>query len=223
MATEVAAIFEAVRAGDLGSVAALLAANPALAGARNEQGLSVRMQACYFRRADLFELLMGAGPPADIFEASAFTGQVERGKALLDADPSLATAWSPDGFTPLHLAAYFGQDEMAKFLVDHGADVNAVSRNPMALQPLHSAASSRSAGIVRLLLERGAAVNAKQHGGYTPLHAAASNGDVATTELLLSFGANPEQTTDDHRTPIDFAREKGAENIVSLLRSGESD
>ena len=98
----------------------------------------------------------------------------------------LARAFSPDGFTPLHLAAYFGREAMAGMLLEHGAEPGAVSRNAMALEPLHSAAVSRSLAIVKRLLERRAEVNARQHGGWTPLHAAAFNGDVPMAECLLA-------------------------------------
>jgi uncharacterized protein len=211
--------FEAVRSGDADALARLLESDRSLAGARDDSGLSLLLQACYFKRRDLVELIRSAGPPLDIFEAAAVPGAAERGRELLKADPSLASAWSRDGFTPLHLASFFGHEEMARLLLDCGAPPDAVSRNAMSLRPLHSAAAGRVLGIVKLLLEHGADANAQQHGGWTALHAAASHGDRALAELLLEHGADPRQASDDGKTPLELASDKGQTEFAASLRS----
>jgi ankyrin repeat protein len=218
MASDVENAFEAVRSGDANALAALLAANRSLAAARDAGGVSILLTACYHRRMDLVEMLLACAQPLDIFEASAVPGGAEQGAALLAVDPALASAVAPDGFTPLHLSAYFGQEAMAAILLEHGADPDAVSRNPMALRPIHSAAVSRALGIVTGLLVRGADVNARQHGGWTPLHAAAFNGDQPMAEHLLAHGAHPNVTSDDGKTPLDVAIEKGHEPFAAFLR-----
>jgi ankyrin repeat protein len=76
---------------------------------------------------------------------------------LLDAEPELSRAWSPDGFTALHYAAFFGQEDTAKILVERGADLRVVSTNPeIRVAPLQSAAAGGHDSIVELLLEHGA-------------------------------------------------------------------
>ena len=82
-----------------------------------------------------------------------------------------------DGFAPLHLAAYFGQLEAARLLLERGADPNAVAVNNSRVTPLHSAVSARHRDLAGLLLALGASANAVQKGGWTPLHAAANDGD----------------------------------------------
>jgi ankyrin repeat protein len=57
----------------------------------------------------------------DVFEAAAL-GEVETLRTLLDADASGVSAWSDDGFTPLHYAAFFGRPEAARLLLERGAD-----------------------------------------------------------------------------------------------------
>src|SRR5262245_40698689 len=214
MATDVELAFDAVRSGDGKRLASLLAADPLLAAARGAGGVSILLTARYHGRMDLVEMLLESAQPLDIFEASAISGQTEQGTRLLDADPARAGGFSPDGFTPLHLAAYFGQEGMARILLDRGADPNAVSRNTMALRPLHSASVSRAFEIVRDLLAHGADANAKQHGGWTPLHAAAFNGDLPMAELHLAHGADASQKSDDGKTPLDLAVEKGHESFA---------
>ena len=84
---------------------------------------------------------------------------------------------SDDGFTPLHFAAYFGRLEVARLLLELGADPNAVASNGSRVTPLHSAVSARHRDLAGLLLALGASANAVQKGGWTPLHAAAHDGD----------------------------------------------
>jgi ankyrin repeat protein len=210
--------FRAVRTGDTAGLAGLLKTDPALAAARDENGISLRVQACYQRKTDMLAMLRDAGPPLDIFEAAALPGAAARGAELLAADPGLAGAWSGDGFTPLHLASFFGSEEMARILLDGGADPNAVARNPMAVQPLHSAAASRAVGIIRMLLDRGADANARQRGGWTPLHAAAMFGDCLLVELLLKHGATADCANDEGKKPLDLAVEKGHIPVANVLR-----
>ena len=139
----------------------------------------------------------------DVFEAAAL-GRTERVEELLRADPGLASAWTPDGFSALHLAAFFGGAGAARVLLEHGAEVDAVARNSMHVTPLHSAAAAREVEIARLLIEHGADVNACQEGGFTPLHAAAQNGDDALYRLLVDHGADEAAATDDGRSVADF-------------------
>src|SRR5687768_3772121 len=74
----------------------------------------------------------GARAALDLFEAAGL-GRVERVAELLDADPAAAAAWSDDGFTALHLAAYLGEAEVVAVLLARGAAPDLASRNPMAV------------------------------------------------------------------------------------------
>ena len=85
-------------------------------------------------------------------------------------------AFAFDGWTPLHLAAFFGQLDAVRILLDSGADLRAVSRNSMKNTPLHAATAGKHEQIARLLLEHGADPHAIDAGGYTPAKIAAENG-----------------------------------------------
>jgi uncharacterized protein len=211
-------IFKAIASGDLERVQTLVVRDPAVAAARDEQGLSAVTQAAYHGHADIVEALLASEPELDVFEASAL-GQTERVGQLVDHGPEFVSAFSPDGFTPLHLAAFFGHVEIVRSLIDRGADVEAVARNPMRVRPLHSAAATRQLAIARLLVEAGADVNQTQERGFTPLHAAAQNGDVELAQLLLERGADPELATEDGRRAADFAGEKRSEQVLALLEN----
>jgi ankyrin repeat protein len=151
-----------------------------------------------------------------VFEAASF-GDLDRLTSLLEEDPTLVTARSADGFTALHLAAFFATPEAATLLVRRGADPDALGTGWMTGSALHSAASARHADTVGILLETGADPDLRQSGGWTALHAAAHNGDGESVELLLSRGARRDVTNDDGRTPGDLAREAGHEGIARRL------
>jgi ankyrin repeat protein len=222
MTSDIEKAFGAVRSGDVGLLEGLLAANPSLAASRGENGVSLTLTACYFRRGEMVDFLIARVGSLDIFEASAVERATARVAALLDEDSSLTGAFSTDGFTPLHLACYFGRADTARVLLERAADPNVVSRNPMSLRPLHSASVSRSMHIVTLLVDRGADVNARQHGGWTALHAAAFNGDLPMAEYLVAHGADASVKSDDGKTPLDAAAEKGHASVVDWLASQET-
>jgi ankyrin repeat protein len=208
-------LWNAIVADDGNRVSELLQGDPALAGAEGQDGVSAIMTALYRRRTAALAALLAARPPLSFFEAAA-TGDTERLRLLLP-EGGAVDARSVDGFTGLHLAAYFGQPVAIEFLLGHGADVHAVAENPMRVMPLHSAVSAGPIESVRLLLEHGAPVNARQHAGYVPLHAAAQNGDLETLELLLHHGADRTLKADDGKTATDFARAAGHQATLERL------
>jgi ankyrin repeat protein len=147
----------------------------------------------------------------NVFEAAAF-GDLDRLTELLASNPELVAAWSGDGFTPLHLAAFFGQADAARLLLARGAPSDEPGRGWMTGTPLHAAAAGSHAAIVSMLLAAGADPNARQRSGFTPLHSAAANGDLTSVEALLAAGADPAATNDDGETPLDLADK--AEDLV---------
>lgn len=211
-------LFKAIESGDRGAVEELLEEHLGLMEARNAEGLSPLLWAAYFERADLCDLLLKKGAKPDIFEASAL-GLRDRVKALLQTDRSLVEAYSPDGWTPLHLAAHFGRSQVMRTLLSRGASHRAVARNGIANQPLQAAAAGGQREAVRLLLRAGADPNAPSHGGITALHTAAGRGDRAMVETLLEAGADPGRGTDGGKTALDYAREKAHQAVVDLLEA----
>ena len=210
-------LISAVQADDATRVAALLADDPSLVSARDAAGVSAIMLSRYrFDRATT-DALLAVDPELDIFEGTTL-GVIDRVSAWLLDDPSLAHAVSPDGFTALHLAAFFGKTEAARRLVQAGADVSMYSANDFHVQPLHSAAAGRHVEICRLLIAAGADVNSTQRHGFTPLHSAAQNGDVELVELLLSAGADASLANDDGATPADTAEAAGHVDVARRLR-----
>ncbi len=177
---------------------------------------SAILMALYMRKEDDLEALLGQNPELSIFEAAAL-GRDDRIRQLLERDPSSANAWSPDGYTPLGLAAFFARPSTVRLLLKAGADVHAVARNYMKVQPLHAAVASRNADIVALMLEAGADPNARQQVGYTPLMEAAGSGNRSMVTMLLDAGADPSAKAEDGQTPADIARSRGHADLASEL------
>jgi uncharacterized protein len=182
--------FDALAAGDADRLRGVLRERPALAAARDGDGISLVRRARYLMRDDLFEVVLAAHPELDVHDAAA-VGDTDRLRGLVDEHPALLRAPASDGFAPLHLAAFFRQPHAVSLLLERGADPNAVAANDSCVTPLHSAAASGDRDCVLLLLDAGADPNARQRGDFVPLHAADAAGDRAMAELLLEHGAEP--------------------------------
>jgi uncharacterized protein len=161
------------------------------------------LEALYRGDRDTVDARLAERSDLTLYDAAA-VGDAARAQELLALEPDSVNRWSPDGFTALHLAAFFGHAAVAAELLGRGADVGAVAKNPIRVQPLHSAAAGGHNTVARLLLEHGADPNARQEGGFVPLHAAAQAGNDELYELLLASGAAQDAATDDGRTAADF-------------------
>ena len=210
-------ILEAARIGKRTRVAELLEQDPALANARADAGESPLLLAIYGSAWDVVELLLSRGASYDVFTAAAM-GNVVLLPAFLDQDPGCVGAFAPDGWTPLHLAAFYGHPDAARLLLERGADVHALSRNPTANQPLHAAAVRGFRDVVELLLAHGADPNARAGGGWTPLHLAAAAGHPAVIEALLARGADRNATDAEGLTALARAEQRKQERAAGLLR-----
>jgi len=214
---DVEELAEAIRVEDVAKVDRLLAADPGLASGCDRDGLTPVILARYWSKPDIVERLLAIrGDDLDVFEAT-IAGRADLVRTHLARDPALAGAWTQDGYTALHYAAFFGGADAAEALIDAGADLEAVSRNGMGVRPLNSSAAGRHDDVSRLLVERGADVNAAQEQGFTPLHAAAQNGDADLVAVFLAAGADKDARLDDGRTAADVALEAGHEALAELL------
>lgn len=210
-------LLAAVRKGDLRKVKSLLTANPDLVGAKADDGTSLVLYALYNRQLKIADLIRSKGAVLSIYDACA-AGDRARVEELLTEDPRLIGFMSHDGWTPLHLASFFGHADVVEFLLDHGADMHTVSKNGSSVMPLHSALANRQAETAALLIDRGADIEARQPTyEYTPLHYAAANDLETIVRKLLDLGAKTAMEGLDGKKPVDLAKERGHRTIVSIL------
>ena len=167
-------LVEAAKSGDAAAVRALVTQHPGLAAERLPSGESPLMAALYRGHRDVVQTLVDLGAELDVFAAAAVGSMAALTEAL--RQPGAVEAFAYDGWTPLHLAAFFGQLDAVRILLDRGADLRAISRNSMKNTPLHAATAGKHEQIARLLLEHGADPHAIDAGGYTPAKIAAENG-----------------------------------------------
>jgi ankyrin repeat protein len=175
------------------------------------------MRARYRMDRGLTEAVLETAPDLDAVEAATF-GDLDR-LAVLVTDAAAAGRYSADGFSLLHLAAFFGKPDAVALLLERGADVDARGRGWMTGTPLNSAASARHADVVEILLDAGADPDARQAGGWTPLHSAAHNGDAETAGLLLGAGANPAAVNDEGTSVLQMGEEHADAATLERIRA----
>lgn len=180
-AEQLEALIDAIKAGDLDGVNLLLRQNPELANGRPPNGESPVMTAVYRGRQAAIAALIAAGAEIDVFAAAAL-GRLEDLRRTLNG--TSVNAYSHDGWTPLHLASFFGHSDAARVLLDSGADVRGVSQNSLANTPLHAATAGKHTDVALLLYARGGDRLAVDAGGYTPLQIAEQNGLSSVVEAL---------------------------------------
>ncbi|HEU5460516.1 MAG TPA: ankyrin repeat domain-containing protein [Pyrinomonadaceae bacterium] len=154
--------------------------------------------------------------------AAAAKGETGELRSLIEKDPALVNAYSPEGFTPLGLAVFFGHPDTVDALLAAGADVNLTSRESMKMPPLGSAMAVQRNDIAQTLIEQGADVNAKAVNDLTALHTAAARGNLEAAKLLLDHGADINASSTDGKTPLAYAEEHNHPDMVEFLKSCKS-
>jgi uncharacterized protein len=177
-----ATIFELIDASDADGIRALLAVDPAARELRNEAGLSPLMHAAYQGRGPAFDAILEAGEPTDPWDR--LIGGYADGLPAPDA-------WTSDGFTPLHLAAFVDNVAAAAELLDAGADPDALATASFArVTPLGTCAFSGALGVARVLLEHGADPHIGEAGEYTVEAEAIARGNPELSRLIASAEAD---------------------------------
>ena len=207
---------DSVKKGELEAVRSALATAPELLNATNEAGQGAFLLAKYYRQEAMAAYLLEQGAQLNFFD-QCVAGETNSVMAQIDAAPALLEEHSNDGWTPLHLAAFFGAKELANALLAKGALVDARSTNNMQNTPLHAAVAGRRGEMVKFLLERGADANARQSGGWSALQGAAQNGDRDMVETLIANGAHVNARSDNNQCALDMALMRGHQDIADLL------
>jgi len=209
-------LFDAIRTGDVAKVRDVLTTDAALVDARNAQGQSAVLMACYMGRKEIRDLLLENGAILELHEAAA-AGNLSRVKEIVEEKPELAKGYSPDGFPVMALAAAFGHEDVARYLHGKGAGINAVATNGTGYTALTGAVAGSHDSIAKWLAENGADVNYRYAKGHSPLLEAAANGRIDIVRTLAAYGADLHARTDAGKNALNFAEERGHKEVAEFL------
>lgn len=218
-------IHDAVRAGDLAKVKALLKDNPDLISSKTDKssylvGGTPLDYAAGAGHKDMVELLLAnkADPnPKDYATSTPLLQAAEFGHKeiveLLLAKKADVNAKSVSGWTALHCAAYSGGRDVAVLLLAHGADVNAT--NSDGLTPLDKAVEGNNTDTIELLIANHAEANIQD---------AAGAGDLKKVKALLKD--NPDLVFSKIHcgwTALRFAAMNGQNEVAEFLLAKKAD
>jgi len=224
---------DAVLRGDIDTVKRVLEASPERINMKGPDAED--LAACAFKRGrhSMSEFLKqfenNLNSSKKLFIEAIIDGDFSASEEIVGRDGNMVKVpLDGSGMTALHLAVERGNAELAAFLIDKGADIDARDREGAG--PLHYAAAIGHLAVAALLVEKGAQVSASDDGSAQPIHEAAMSGNVAVARLLLDHGADPNYADDvlgwtplyyaeyyDRREMVDFLLSRGATLSVSDL------
>jgi uncharacterized protein len=215
-AADAATLFSLIAQDDAPAVARLLEQAPALADARDAQGVTSVLWALYHEHAGLARLLALRRSSLDLAE-QVVLGHGDAVHQAMQDNPALLQAHSADGFTLLGLAVFFRQGELARWMIGRGADVNACAANAMRVGPVHAAVARGDAETLLSLLQAGCDPDMPQTQGVRPIHDAALGGKVHMAALLHFFGADLDARNDKGERPAELAAAAGHALLAERL------
>lgn len=146
----------------------------------------------------------------------ARTGTVTEVKELMKQNPDIINQTNDQGFSPLILACYRGNVEVAKFLMDNVKDINYKSQEGTALAGL---SVKYNKDLVEYILKKNANPNLADATGSTPLFWAVKFGNKELTELLLKYKADKTIKDSQGMTPFEYALQTNNKEIINLLKN----
>ncbi|KMQ59432.1 ankyrin [Chryseobacterium angstadtii] len=146
----------------------------------------------------------------------ARNGTVTEVKDLMKQDPDIINKTNENGFSPLILACYRGNVEVAKFLIDHVKDINYKSEEGTALAGL---SVKYNKDLTIYLLNKNADPNIADVSGYTPLFWAVKFGNKELIEMLLKHKADKSKKDSMGMTPFEYALQTNNKEIINLLKN----
>ena len=167
----------------------------------------------------LFCVGYAAGDQKDVgnqFAVAIESGDLDAVKALVQGGANADTLidYGEHKITPLMKACWDGEQEIAAYLIENGADVNAT--DDAGETPIFSAIKRERPELTQLLIDKGAKVNVKDSRQFTPLTVAAAAGSDKLVELLIKAGADVKAEMYG-LTPLMFAVSARKPDTVRLL------
>lgn len=208
---------EYIETGNFQDLELALNRNPALVHQNTSHDISPLLLACYYHKPKIIQVILKYINSITIYEACA-AGLKEHVQMMIDHKKDVVNELSTHSFTPLGIAAHFGQEDIVQLLLNNQAAPNIPSQNGFNVYPLHAALAANNTIIAKMLIDSGAEVNVIQQGKITPLHLASQFGNIEIIIRLLEEGARIDFTTHTGETASDLAANKGFQEIAEILR-----
>lgn len=201
---------------DSNVVLAFVAQNPHVLE-EQEEGKTGLMFIAYNRNKDIRLAAAKYKGELNFFEAIAIGNKAEVEKQLT-REPDLVNRFSPDGFTPIGLACFFEEEEIATLLLGSGANPNTNANNASKVNALHAAVAKNNYRLCQILIDAGVDVNVAQMENVTPLHSAAHRGNLKIVKLLIEHGANINMKMNNGDTAFLIASRDQHSEVAAYLR-----
>lgn len=210
-------LFAAAARDDTERVLALLPADVSASDLRNRDGTSLILRCLYSRAETTLAQLLALFPERPFHEAAAL-GDADRVGALIADNRDIVNLLSPDGWTALHLAAFFGHRRTVAVLLDGSADPHLFSRSFEVNIPLQAACAAGATDAALALVAATTLVDETGPSGTTALMSAAHNGMTDVVDALLAKGADTARTDTAGKAAQDYATEAGHQDLADRLR-----
>jgi uncharacterized protein len=161
----------------------------------------------------LFFTFLAKAQQKDVFDV-ARKGTVSEIETIYKQNPELINALNEGKSSPLLLACYRGNQDVALYLADKVKDIN---YNSGMGTPLMAAVMSGNVIILERLIALHANVNLTDSQGKTALIYAAFFNKNDVVKLLLKAGAEKQHKDSDGKTALDFAKFNKNTELIILL------
>ncbi|MEM7444231.1 MAG: ankyrin repeat domain-containing protein [Pseudomonadota bacterium] len=211
-------LFEVAARDDPERLLPLIPAIDRISEIRNRDGTTLLLHCLYCGARRNIEQLVAQFPDLSLHEAAAL-GQQDQIEVLADRDPLCINLLSGDGWTALHLAAFFGHEAAVRTLLAQDADPHLLSRSFEVNIPLQAACAAGALAAASLLVDATTAIDETGPGGTTALMSAAHAGMEEIVDALLEKGADPSRKNKEGKTASDYAVEARHKAIALRLAS----
>ncbi len=246
VAARTEAIHLAVDAGDLAKVRSLLEAHPEWLNVRDPDDRTPLQRACLNRQTlrrqvEIAKFLIHRGANVNVVDnwnqtpliaaSIGYGPDFDLIKPLVDAGADINRK-GRNGITALHWAAQYGDLRVARYLLQHGAEVNTSdpTKGPLATSTIHGTVlqvalrgGAANLELVRLIVEHGAELNHRDAQGNTEMHLVARSGSAALARLLVQHGADVHAVNTSQHTALYYAAKHGYRSVAEVLLAAGAD